>query len=161
MQCPITPFPSLSHHFEQRYGRIVIAGQVQLQKQGTQTEEACDGEDNPRGRGLLANVDFSMRQMVKHRQRLRLLSACVFELSILPQQMYRSYRHPSRKQHSRVLRSAREIKNAIGNICNERVCRQQSYNGCRRGIENQPVFFSEPAEQDNSRQRALNLTTGT
>lgn len=70
----MNPDPCLSHHFKQRYGRIIITRQVQLQKQGTQTQETCDGEDKLGRRGFLADVDLPMRQMVKHRQCLRLSS---------------------------------------------------------------------------------------
>lgn len=66
--------PCLPHHFKQRYRRIIVPRQVQLQKQGAQTQETCDGEDKLGRRGFLADVDLPMRQVVKHRQGLRLLS---------------------------------------------------------------------------------------
>lgn len=66
--------PCLSHHFKQRDRRIIVTRQVQLQKQGAQTQETCDGEDKLGRRGLFTDVDLPMRQVVKHCQGLRLLS---------------------------------------------------------------------------------------
>lgn len=62
--------PNSAQHREQWDNRIIFPSQVQLKKQGTQTDKTSDRKHAYGRRDLLSDVDLSLSDMVQHSEGL-------------------------------------------------------------------------------------------